>query len=302
MTVEIHLGNIHNFANRQLCEYASIFPTVESLLDHLFFTIGNGYDFDHATGMIVGDKPIDQYPRMTKKSWDKLIAACVEKEKAFARQYSRGGEDFFDKEWMETRCGKYYPRKVDDSQFTEESLYANIVTRARHLKNSEWGEHFYRPYPICNYSKIYSVNENSPAWFVKIAMNLCKAWDRFLTSEIERGHFSKGTDYSNESWTTKHRDLIREQAVRLQNLLNSKLVPGVKARVAMRDPDWTYAGVAEPTEGLQGVIVEFKESWKHPSNAGKVAIEFNPKDLGYLDDGENEPIIIFFRPQYLEQL
>jgi hypothetical protein len=43
--------NIHNYVNRSMCEFASIFPTVISVLDHLLFVIGNGCDLDEESGL-----------------------------------------------------------------------------------------------------------------------------------------------------------------------------------------------------------------------------------------------------------
>lgn len=245
------MNNIHNFVNRQLCEYQSIFPTVASLLEHLLFVIGNGYDF--IDGMIVCDHRdgsnqdvrIDEFPEMTSEAWDQLIKKCHEKEAKFATQFaieygSRFADIFPARDHaadLAEKCAKYKSVAVNDSQFTEESLYADLRNTAGERKQDEdyWGDEvLFRPYPLStNYSDIFHLDEKTPAWFLQIALNLCNAWVRFLTEELEAGNVYKepptplegeqfigsGNDYANAEWTTKHRDMLVEQIQRLEELL-----------------------------------------------------------------------------------
>lgn len=185
--------NIHNFANRQLCEYASIFPTVASLLDHLLFTIGNGYDLDEESGMIVegGSVRIDQYPKLTPKQWAKLIAECHEKERGFAERFDRTGDGIVDEEYLAQNCARYKIVNVSDEDFTEDAIYADLrsMVATRTEERGYWGDEvMLRPYPLSEkYSDIYNLNANTPAWFVQIALNLCNAWIRFLNEELDAG-------------------------------------------------------------------------------------------------------------------
>lgn len=255
--------NIHNFANRQLCEYASIFPTVASLLDHLLFTIGNGYDIDPTIGMIVdgGNTRIDQYPEITPEQWAELIAYCHEKERGFAERFDRMGYGIGDEEYLAQNCARYKIVNVSDDDFTEDAIYADLhaMVTKREEERGFWGDEvMLRPYPLSEkYSDIYNLNANTPAWFVQIALNLCNAWVRFLNEELEAGRvwikpslrekseeqikldevsvtlldelFGKGkgqpykepeSDYADLTWTTRHRDMLVEQAMRLKDLLN----------------------------------------------------------------------------------
>lgn len=302
------MKQIFNFANRNLCEYAGIFPDTATLMEHMFFVIGNGYEIDEETGVFRerGGKLVTKSPKMTARSWAKLIAECKEKERTFLADFYRGKP--VDEVKLAGICEKYYPRQVDEYNFSEAHFYTSIKRVARERLESKCGTKFLRPYPLSEeYSAIFKLTENTPIWLVKIGYNLCMAWVRFLTEEIDKGHVapddkqrqSPSDGYATLRWTQTHRDMLSERLVVLRDIL---FAPGAEVRVTQRDPNWVYSGVAEPTEGLTGTIVEFKKSWHDTSNAGKVAIKFNPQDLGYLDDGENEPIIIFFRPQYLERL
>jgi hypothetical protein len=179
--------NIHNFTNRQLCEYASIFPTVAALLDHLLFTIGNGYEFDEDTGMIRDgqNRRIDEYPAMTPGEWTKLIDECHVKELKWATQNLSG--ESVDKEVFAENCARYKIVKVTDSVFTEDAIYAELVETQELQRSDGWRmDDFHRPYPLSErYSDVYNLNANTPRWFVQIALNFCKAWVRFLNEAIE---------------------------------------------------------------------------------------------------------------------
>lgn len=186
--------NIHNFANRQLCEFQSIFPNVVSLLDHLLFVIGNGFDYNSQDGMIYTNSPIgkfiplDQYPVMNDVDWQKLIMHCHTKERRWAQQNNSNG--VINEEELAIACSKYKIVSVDDSLFTEENLHQQLRAWAnvKQQKSSTFDSSpsYIRPYPLSeDHSFIFALNENTPKWFVQIAMNMCNAWIKFLGEEIE---------------------------------------------------------------------------------------------------------------------
>jgi len=248
------MDNIYNYTNRQLCEYRSIFPTVAALLDHLLFTIGNGYDVNPETGMIedMDGVAITDYPEMTLERWADLIVECHRKEHDFAIRFSRGEE--IDQEHLAEKCAAYKPVSVDASAFSEESLYADLrkMVAERERERRYWrSEVMLRPYPLSKkYSDIYNLNENTPAWFLQIGINLCKAWVRFLNEELAAGRVwtpsnaseslihelmnevepgstdveyrKPETDYADANWTTKHRDMLMNVQQKLETLLYSK--------------------------------------------------------------------------------
>lgn len=184
------MSNIHNFANRQLCEYASIFPTVASLLDHLLFTNGNGYSFRN--GMIVdGDRVrIDEYPEMTDDEWNTLIADCHAKERRWAEEYSR--DKPIDEAELAEDCAKYQRVSVTDESFSRNALYEDLLAMEEaynEIYKLRGQDYFLRPYPLSKgYADVFRLNEKTPKWFVKIAHDLCAVWVEFLTQEIVTGH------------------------------------------------------------------------------------------------------------------
>lgn len=216
---------IFNFANRQMCEYASIFPTTVALLDHLLFTIGNGYTVDPESGMIVdmGGERIDEVPPMTPEDWVKLIEYCKKKERDFAVEFARG--ETINEDRLAKKCEQYYPRNVTEHDFTEQKFFEDIVACDQKCKSAKWGEKHYRPYPLSErHSDIYNLNENTPAWLIKIALNLCNAWVRFLTQAIETGDVctSKEHDYADMKFTARHRDMLAELSSTLASMLEKK--------------------------------------------------------------------------------
>lgn len=184
------MNNIHNFVNRQLCEYQSIFPSVASLLDHLLFTIGNGMFFSDSKGMIYDDAGIliTDYPTMGPIAWDELIKECCVKEREYADKYAYG--EPIDEAKLAAKCAAYKVINTNNSEFTEEFLYNNLCESRSALQASKYARtQFIRPYPLSeNHSLIFQLNNNTPKWFTQIALNLCKAWVKFLNEELENNN------------------------------------------------------------------------------------------------------------------
>lgn len=217
------MSNIYNFANRQLCEYQSIFPNTAALLDHLLFTIGNGYDFDARTGMItdLGGVSLDRCPHMTQDDWRDLIEHCHSKERQFAVQFASRFDEQPDEGKLQEKFAKYQPQNVNETHFTMESLLKDIQTTDAERKRTRYGSKHYRTYPLCNYSKIFYLNDQTPAWFLQIAVNFCNAWIEFLSQAIVIGDVSEETDsdYSDMASTLRHRDMLLSRVAELQALL-----------------------------------------------------------------------------------
>jgi hypothetical protein len=252
--------SIHNFANRQLCEYQGIFPTVVSLLDHVLFTIGNGYDI--VDGMPHdGRLYINEWPELTPAQWDMLIHECHAREDKTATSFAQ--YDTSDRARADCAAqlvldkAQYYPRTATDDMFTEEALFQQILQVAATMNEEKFSDRYFRPYPLSEkYSDIYHLNTKTPKWFVQIALNLCNAWVRFLQQELDTGHvwtpIPPGTptlgdtvfkelfdgikadadydgwldrpaptrDYGDAEYTTTHLNMLRERSAALTELLD----------------------------------------------------------------------------------
>jgi hypothetical protein len=214
------MDNIHNFTNRMLCEYASIFPTVAALLDHLLFTVGNGYSVDPNTGMIREDyndgKFIHQFPTLNKQGWNKLIAECHNKERKFAEKCNFGLDYKIDEEQITKNCEKYKVVSVNDLAFTELALLNDLIKlqAERQADRSGMSDVYLRPYPLSeNYSDIYNLNKNTPKWFLEIALNFCNAWIAFLNEAIENDNVWKIPGEKKFTQDQKEREELAERLI-----------------------------------------------------------------------------------------
>ncbi len=228
--------NIRNFTNRQLCEYQSIFPTVASLLEHLLFVIGNGYTLNPATGMIMGESgvAISDYPTMTPEEWATLIQDCHNKEREYKVRFGNGRA--INEEQLALDCAAYKVVSVDDSAFSEQALYEDLQNKQteRRVESHYWLEEVYlRPYPLSEkYSDIFNLNENTPVWFLQIALNLCNAWIRFLSEAIETNDVwvphepgnGPQTDYADINFTTTHRNMLVDVAHKIEGFISNAAV------------------------------------------------------------------------------
>lgn len=310
------MRNLNNFIAESLCEYNMIFPNVVSVLDHIFFTIGNGYSYNSEIGEFMeqtADKyvSLSDYPTLTEKGWQKLIKKCHVKEKAWATHHKLTDEE------LAKACAVYKPVTVDNYDFSVQGMYMQIREVDLKCKSSLNGafkkESFIRPYPFdTTYSGIFKLDQRSSAWLIQVAINFSTAWVQYLDSEIKYEHVYKEKptelkndqfigsvdDYSNMEWTTKHRDMLVELIPKLQAIFDSKFSfkAGDNVVVVDRDPFWTYSGAAEAKPRMTGRIVQMADFEEPP--AGKVAVAFKEKTLGYMPSDKGD-ITLFINPAIL---
>jgi hypothetical protein len=224
-------------------EYHSIFPSAASVLDHIFFTIGNGYEMDEETQspIGIGDRyPIHLFPgfnkgEMTKEMmprWREEVEKRAEEEEKWELElekiYKKVGKEW-DRNWnkeafIEGELAKYVFPEITPGDLSVESLYQQLVNEEGNPRRTEQGgEHKYvRPYPLSEeYSKVYLLSSKSPGCVRGVALNFCTAWLNYLNKELGTGRVYKvGTSYSDEQWTTKHRDMIYQLTVGLNTGIN----------------------------------------------------------------------------------
>lgn len=207
------MDNIHNFTNRAMCEYASIFPTVASVLDHLLFTVGNGYNIYAGLPAESGSHfTIDCAPTMDDLAWIKLLDHCKEKERKW--QLLSHGDDVGYLETCDADLAEKYKKyrriSVSETDFSEDALY-NDLQKMKISSEDEFGVgcFFVRPYPLSiSYSHIYKLDKDTPKWFIQIAINLCNAWVRFLSESLDSGYVDSKPGWDDAERTTRHRDML----------------------------------------------------------------------------------------------
>ncbi len=231
-------NNINNFVNMAMFEYASIFPTVIAVLDQVLFTVGNGYDIDHESGMpynIEGGRmvTIDKVKKPTKATWAKLRATCLAKEARWIEE-SKGFHAMFADivdQWKDIdydallvkKMEKYKENSVTEQSYTIESLYEQLVSMEEDRK-------YIRPYPLSgDYSDIFNLNNNTPVWFLEIAANVCDAWVKYLGRELILGHCGKAPSWEDPENTGKHRIMLIARSKELREMIEAKVANNVTA-------------------------------------------------------------------------
>jgi|694.fasta_scaffold30978_13 hypothetical protein len=240
------IQSICNFISYQMGEYHSIFPSAASVLHHIFFTIGNGYEMDEETQspIGIGDRyPIHLFPdfnkeEMTKEMmprWGEKVEKRAEEKEEWELElekiYKKVGKerkDNWNKEaFIEGELAKYVFPEITPDDLSVDSLYQQLVNEEDNPMRTEHGggdEYKYvRPYPLSDrYSKVYLLSSKSPECVRGVALNFCTAWLNYLNKELGAGRVHKvGTSYSDEQWTTKHRDMLYQLVIGLTAGINS---------------------------------------------------------------------------------
>lgn len=225
------IQSLCNFIAYQMGEFHNIFPRPERVLNHLLFTIGNGYDIDEETGSPVYDeKPIHLFPpfnkeEMTRKrmpEWKRHIekrAECNEKSYGEMEDFYKSlgiviGSEWDKDEFIKGELAKHVFPDITQEDLTAESLYQQIIEEENNSMRKKFnGEYEYvRHYPLAeNYSMVYMLNEKTPKCVKEVALNFCTAWLNYLNKEIECARIGDG--YSDLEWTTKHRNIIYQLTV-----------------------------------------------------------------------------------------
>lgn len=231
------ITSICSFISFQMGEYHSIFPSVASVLNHIFFVIGNGYELDEETqSPTYGNKPIHLFPKFNK---EKMVKKMMPQWREYVEQRAKQREEFendmkemyeemgekrksnWNKEaFIEKELAKYVFPEITPEHLTVESLYQQLVNEEENPRRKELGGEyeFVRPYPLSeNHSLIYELNSKTPECVREVALNFCTAWLNYLNKELEVGRVYDGVGelggYSNLKWTTKHRDMIQQLTV-----------------------------------------------------------------------------------------
>lgn len=230
------IRSICSFISYQMGDYHSIFPSAASVLHHIFFVIGNGYYMDEETQSPIGiedNYPIHLFPdfnkeEMTKEmmpEWKQYVKERVKREEENQRRMELLYEklriervnNWNKEEFIKEELAKYVFPEITPENLTVESLYQQLVEEEKNPRRKKLnGEYeFVRPYPLSeDYSKVYLLGNKTPECVRGVALNLCIAWLKYLNKELDTGRVHKiGTSYSDEYWTTKHRDMIYELTV-----------------------------------------------------------------------------------------
>ncbi len=176
------LANFLNFMQYSRIKYSSIFPTNESVLQHLLYVNGNGYECINGDMVDLNNHSIFKC-RFNSKN--KLLS----KPKPFLEELS-------------INC-----------------LIQNVRYETRENAKKYGFEMFPRPYPLCQYADIYDVDKTFPLFFINISNNLNHAWKVILEEEINNEHYDRKDTWESESATKENYKLIVELCNKFDNML-----------------------------------------------------------------------------------
>lgn len=229
-------------------QYASVHPTFESVLQHWFIVNGNGYEIDE-NGLYeqvctaVRDED-DDYIYERRYLHEESLFNDEQKEQAIQEDIELSKRMRFTdhyKELCEVMGREYNEEKmlkefeadarkemvwveVTDDMLTAEALYNDIITPSRNEDRIALRferEYYKRAYPFCQYALIHHITEKNSQELIQLAVNLSKAWIKFLNEEIESEHWYVGeeTKYEDEEHTRKQLKDFEDSLARLETYL-----------------------------------------------------------------------------------
>lgn len=237
---------LRQFIEKNMCRYHSIYPTVGSVLHHLLYVNGNGYDIDPVNGL-----PYTQSYRGTKKNYlhetagfktkaarqkfadavhkedqesnDTRTKSMLERMKAFSE--STGNSDLYNRYLAREAEAIAVPPivSIPDEAFDVDHLLADLYVKGQ-ARGFRGGDIYPRPYPLCQYATTYHINDQSPLWFVDLALNHSMAWEIILITELETKHFDDNEYGASETATLESLGLVQAEIKRLYALL-IKIMP-----------------------------------------------------------------------------
>jgi hypothetical protein len=204
-----------------MIRYHLIFPTVEAVLQHLLFTIGTGYDFNHGVITTQQDIPLEEQPGFSSnEERQSFIDACqkeddVRNARHHADRAARMGKP------SRLKLAKIPKVKIDDSMFTRNSLIKQIQSQYKYSSGDDWHHPMYvRPYPISDgYSNVARLDSETPKWLVETAIALTDAWVITLGHEIVQGHYSLNELHDGKEGMVRQYHRLLHELARLYDLL-----------------------------------------------------------------------------------
>lgn len=222
------ITNICQAISYQMGEWPSLFDTPAKFLDHLLFTIGNGYELDESTNsFMIGDYFIHEFPifnreRMYQKRLPVFRDRAEESLRFIKARRERAEIEYtqeqFKKDVDDMVSEHVYPH-ITPEDLTIDSFYEQIKNdrnyprRLRLFKKDEDCSYRYvRPYPLSmDYSYVFALNENSPKSLLTVAHNFCVAWSNYLKDELESGNYYKKNDGRGMSSTKEQTEIIKSK-------------------------------------------------------------------------------------------
>ena len=204
--------NICQAISFQMGEWPDLFNCPAKYLDHLFFVVGNGVEKDKETSSFFVEKHlIHKFPVFDRDEMTKKLRRMPHYDGDFNRRIAK--HVFPDILPHDLSVEALYLQLKNDEQ---DPWRLMLVENDMWLNEREDSEYRYvRPYPLSkSCSRIFYLDENSPDSLLTVAYNFCMAWDKYLTEELDKGNYYKGTEIyvgiSSKERTEALRSAVRE--------------------------------------------------------------------------------------------
>jgi hypothetical protein len=223
----IDLHPLANFVTKMKCEHPSISPTTVAVLDHLFFTIGNGYEVDGLglpyEEIVEKNQDTDRWEVQGRRYLHET--QTPEDVPAFLEECRRDLTELYTHdpviEGFDQHMGmkelvdgyasmiRWEPESVD---FSTEALLAELRGTEPYSDLCN-----VRPYPLSEeFSKAFKVTKASPEWLQETVRAQCRAWIVFLGGELDAGRVEEGSSWANRDNTVKHVGMLASLLEKLQ--------------------------------------------------------------------------------------
>ena len=216
--------NVQDTIYFKLAAYASITPNRAAALNHLFCTIGNGYEWKN--GQLVDTV---KYPRKVK-TLEQKIAITLEQQRKADEEFEREYAHFFDTE------NPAIEEEIDDEESEEEESVREFdELRAIVAEASKWrgvipddiearmlDTKFNDWYALSEYSAMMNIPKNiQEDWLDAIIETASLILTQPIMTRFYRSHFASEEEYQNACNTVVERNEQRARAV-LEKALSMK--------------------------------------------------------------------------------
>jgi hypothetical protein len=238
-------------------KHALIFPDTFSVLNHLFYVLGNGYDFDGArfrhTDYIRRkdgeyDKKvtfIDEVPILTGAKQKKFLQQCIAEDLKSCDEMWENTKHIFDdnEEWFAKRealhkaerakleaQGVNYPLPID-KEFGLPSMRQGLHRhRAKEGGDADVAD-LPRPYPFDTTGNsaypplAYKITDQAPYWLMELCREMHECWAQELEWQIREGFCKGGVNYGRPNtveYVQSVVDSLRKEITRLNKMMKKK--------------------------------------------------------------------------------
>lgn len=234
------------FIGRQLVEYSLIFPTTFQVIDHMFYVLGNGYDFDGVRFRTSSGRVVDNQQMLTGTALRKFIDDINKKREAertnigtrlremMARIRASLEEiagtdpeaakrlaelDLLDRNSTPLTITAIPYERASAEMLTLEALRADLGYHT----DKRAPDSFVRPYPFSldgNYGPLaFRIKSQAPQWLKQLCVDMHTVWVDALVSELDTGNYSDRDYYNSKGYLEGMISAFNREIARVKGMM-----------------------------------------------------------------------------------